>query len=65
MAEARRQILVIAIADIGAVRINEVCETISAWLAEQPGWRVLGVTESPITGAEGNREFLIAGVFSG
>ncbi len=44
---------------------TEVCETISAWLAEQPGWRVLGVTESPITGAEGNREFLIAGVFSG
>jgi len=44
---------------------DEVCETISRWLAEQPGWRVLGVTESPITGAEGNKEFLIAGVFSG
>jgi 23S rRNA (cytidine1920-2'-O)/16S rRNA (cytidine1409-2'-O)-methyltransferase len=44
---------------------DEVCTTISAWLAEQPGWRVLGVTESPITGAEGNKEFLIAGVFSG
>lgn len=44
---------------------EEVCATISAWLAEQPGWRVLGVTESPITGAEGNREFLIAGQFSG
>ncbi|MDP1838160.1 MAG: TlyA family RNA methyltransferase [Reyranella sp.] len=44
---------------------EEVCTTISAWLAEQPGWRVLGVTESPITGAEGNKEFLIAGVFSG
>ena len=43
---------------------REVCDTISAWLAEQPGWRVLGVTESPITGAEGNREFLIAGAFS-
>ena len=40
---------------------DEVCDTISAWLAEQPGWRVLGVTESPITGAEGNKEFLIAG----
>jgi 23S rRNA (cytidine1920-2'-O)/16S rRNA (cytidine1409-2'-O)-methyltransferase len=44
---------------------EEVCATITAWLAEQPGWRVLGVTESPITGAEGNREFLIAGQFSG
>lgn len=42
---------------------KEVCETIEAWLAGQPGWTVLGVTESPITGAEGNKEFLIAGVF--
>jgi 23S rRNA (cytidine1920-2'-O)/16S rRNA (cytidine1409-2'-O)-methyltransferase len=41
---------------------KEVCETIAAWLAEQPGWRVLGVTDSPITGAEGNKEFLVAGV---
>ena len=40
---------------------QEVVETVEAWLAEQPGWRVMGVTESPITGAEGNKEFLIAG----
>ena len=39
---------------------QEVVDTISSWLAEQPGWHVLGVTESPITGAEGNKEFLIA-----
>ena len=44
---------------------KEVCATITDWLADQPGWRVLGVTESPITGAEGNKEFLIAGHFSG
>jgi 23S rRNA (cytidine1920-2'-O)/16S rRNA (cytidine1409-2'-O)-methyltransferase len=44
---------------------EEVRATISVWLTEQPGWRVLGVVESPITGAEGNREFLIAGLFSG
>ena len=44
---------------------DEVCATISSWLAAQAGWRVLGVTESPITGAEGNKEFLIAGLFSG
>jgi 23S rRNA (cytidine1920-2'-O)/16S rRNA (cytidine1409-2'-O)-methyltransferase len=43
----------------------EVCATISEWLAGQPGWRVLGVTDSPIEGAEGNKEFLIAGSFSG
>jgi 23S rRNA (cytidine1920-2'-O)/16S rRNA (cytidine1409-2'-O)-methyltransferase len=38
----------------------EVCATISEWLANQPGWRVLGITESPIEGADGNKEFLIA-----
>ena len=37
-----------------------VCERIKAWWAALPGWRVLGITESPITGPEGNREFLIA-----
>jgi len=30
-----------------------------------PGWRVLGIAESPITGPEGNKEFLIAGRFDG
>ncbi len=38
----------------------EVCETIRTWLAAQPGWRVLGLAESPIEGADGNTEFLIA-----
>lgn len=42
----------------------EVCAAISAWLGEQPGWRVLGLTDSPIEGADGNREFLIGGIFS-
>ena len=37
-----------------------VCERIHAWWDALPGWRVLGITESPITGPEGNREFLIA-----
>jgi 23S rRNA (cytidine1920-2'-O)/16S rRNA (cytidine1409-2'-O)-methyltransferase len=40
---------------------GEVCARIEAWLAAQPGWTVIGVTESPIQGPEGNREFLIAG----
>ena len=40
---------------------DEVRATISAWLAEQPGWTVLGTTDSPIEGAEGNKEFLIGG----
>jgi 23S rRNA (cytidine1920-2'-O)/16S rRNA (cytidine1409-2'-O)-methyltransferase len=38
----------------------EVCEAISAWLAAQPGWTVLGIAPSPIEGADGNKEFLIA-----
>jgi 23S rRNA (cytidine1920-2'-O)/16S rRNA (cytidine1409-2'-O)-methyltransferase len=37
-----------------------VCERVQAWWAALPGWRVLGITESPITGPEGNREFLIS-----
>ena len=39
---------------------REVCERIGAWLAARPGWRVAGLTESPITGADGNVEYLIA-----
>ncbi len=37
-----------------------VCRDIESWLSAQPGWRVLGITESPVTGADGNKEFLIA-----
>ena len=37
-----------------------VCATIEAWWSALPGWRVLGLTPSPITGPEGNVEFLIA-----
>lgn len=44
---------------------REVCDRIPAWLAARPGWQVLGVTESPITGPEGNVEFLIGGRFEG
>jgi 23S rRNA (cytidine1920-2'-O)/16S rRNA (cytidine1409-2'-O)-methyltransferase len=40
---------------------REVCGRIRAWLTDRPGWTVLGVTESPVTGPSGNREFLIAG----
>jgi 23S rRNA (cytidine1920-2'-O)/16S rRNA (cytidine1409-2'-O)-methyltransferase len=39
---------------------QEVVETITTWLGEQQGWSVLGVTDSPITGADGNKEFLIS-----
>jgi 23S rRNA (cytidine1920-2'-O)/16S rRNA (cytidine1409-2'-O)-methyltransferase len=37
---------------------DRVCQDVAAWLAGR-GWRVEGVTPSPITGPEGNVEFLI------
>ncbi len=39
---------------------HAVCERIQTWWAAQQGWTVLGITESPIIGPEGNKEFLIA-----
>jgi 23S rRNA (cytidine1920-2'-O)/16S rRNA (cytidine1409-2'-O)-methyltransferase len=42
-----------------------VCARISGWWQGAPGWTVRGVTESPITGPEGNREFLIAATRDG
>jgi 23S rRNA (cytidine1920-2'-O)/16S rRNA (cytidine1409-2'-O)-methyltransferase len=47
----------------GIVRDPEVhrlvCERVATWVAAQPGWQVVGITDSPILGAEGNREFLL------
>lgn len=40
---------------------DEVCDRIRHWLASRPGWTVIGLTESPILGPEGNKEFLIVG----
>jgi 23S rRNA (cytidine1920-2'-O)/16S rRNA (cytidine1409-2'-O)-methyltransferase len=37
-----------------------VCARIQDWWSALPGWRVLGIEKSPITGPEGNVEFLIA-----
>lgn len=41
---------------------QRVCDAAAAWLASQPGWRVIGIEQSPLTGPEGNVEFLLAGV---
>ena len=40
---------------------ERVCEAAAAWIASR-GWRILGVTRSPITGPEGNVEFLLGAV---
>lgn len=40
----------------------EACaDELSGWLSEQPGWTVLGLCPSPISGGDGNTEFLLAG----
>lgn len=44
---------------------EEVVARIRAWLADVMHWRVIGVTESPITGADGNVEFLICAINDG
>ncbi len=38
---------------------QRVCEEVRGWL-EQGGWQVEGIVESPITGPEGNVEFLVS-----
>lgn len=37
-----------------------VCDRIATWWTTLPGWTVLGIEPSPITGPEGNKEFLLA-----
>jgi 23S rRNA (cytidine1920-2'-O)/16S rRNA (cytidine1409-2'-O)-methyltransferase len=39
---------------------QQICAEIRAWWHNLGGWSVLGITPSPITGPEGNIEFLIA-----
>ena len=43
---------------------ERVCAEAKAWVESQ-GWTVLGVTPSPITGPEGNVEFLLGAVKNG
>ncbi len=38
---------------------REICDRIAGWVGAQPGWRVVGIAESPITGPAGNKEFLL------
>jgi len=43
---------------------ERVCADAGAWVQSQ-GWTVVGITESPITGPEGNIEFLVGAVKDG
>ncbi len=44
---------------------KEVCDMIETWLGALPGWKVLGITQSPLKGPGGNIEFLIGAHFDG
>lgn len=39
---------------------TKVCDNITNWLTGTGQWTVLGLTESPIQGGDGNKEFLLA-----
>jgi 23S rRNA (cytidine1920-2'-O)/16S rRNA (cytidine1409-2'-O)-methyltransferase len=39
-----------------------VAEAVAKWLDGVPGWRVLGLHDSPIAGGDGNHEFLLGGI---
>jgi 23S rRNA (cytidine1920-2'-O)/16S rRNA (cytidine1409-2'-O)-methyltransferase len=43
---------------------ERVCAEAAAWVQSQ-GWSVVGITESPITGPEGNVEFLLGATKNG
>jgi len=36
-----------------------VCDQVTRWWSGLPGWSVAGIVESPVTGPEGNKEFLL------
>jgi 23S rRNA (cytidine1920-2'-O)/16S rRNA (cytidine1409-2'-O)-methyltransferase len=38
---------------------RDAVDTVRNWLQEQPGWRVVGEMQSPISGGSGNVEYLI------
>ena len=40
-------------------RATEAAEAVATWLAGHDGWRVDGLAPSPITGGDGNAEFLL------
>ncbi|MFL2771356.1 MAG: TlyA family RNA methyltransferase [Rhodospirillaceae bacterium] len=43
---------------------TEVCTMVCDWVNSLNGWFVLGISESPVTGPEGNKEFLVAAIKS-
>lgn len=50
---------------VSAADATAAAERIRDWLAAQPGWRVLGLAPSPITGGDGNTEYLLGAAKDG
>lgn len=44
-----------------AARGPEIAKELALWLDKQPGWGSIGIMPSPVTGGDGNHEFLLAG----
>ena len=49
------------IVDDEAVR-RAVADDLRSWLDTQPGWGALGIHPAPISGSDGNQEFILGGV---
>jgi 23S rRNA (cytidine1920-2'-O)/16S rRNA (cytidine1409-2'-O)-methyltransferase len=41
--------------------LDQISKDLSAWLEARPDWRCDGIIDSPVTGGDGNREFLLSG----
>ena len=44
---------------------QKVAEEIADWLSQIEGWQVTGLVECPITGGDGNQEYMLGARFSG
>lgn len=40
----------------------QIAQDLARWLDNQPGWRSIGILPSPVSGGDGNHEFLLGGV---
>ena len=45
-----------------ATRGPEIAQDLALWLDNQPGWRSIGILPSPVTGGDGNQEYLLGGI---
>lgn len=44
---------------------KRAADNIASWINDMPGWSVSGLIECPITGGDGNQEYLLGATFNG